>query len=230
MIAAMAPRAILLDALGTLLALEPPAPRFVGLLAERHGIEVSAADAVRSLRIEMRYYREQCVRAADERTLETLRLECAAIVARELGGGALDVPLATLLPTLLDSLQFVAFPEVPATLERWRASGARLVVASNWDISLHTVLAQAGLRDLLDAVVTSAEVGASKPSGELFAAALASAGAQAWQAVHVGDSLFEDVDGAIAAGIAAVWLQRAGDSAALAAPPGVRVITTLDEL
>jgi FMN phosphatase YigB (HAD superfamily) len=62
------------------------------------------------------------------------------------------------------------------------------------------------------------------------AGARARPGAQAWQAVHVGDSLFEDVDGAIAAGIAAVWLQRAGDSAALAAPPGVRVITTLDEL
>ncbi len=41
----MAPRAILLDALGTLLALEPPAPRLVALLRERHGIEVGAGDA-----------------------------------------------------------------------------------------------------------------------------------------------------------------------------------------
>lgn len=225
----MAPRAILLDALGTLVALERPAPRLVALLRERHAIEVSQAAASAALRIEMSHYREQCARASDEPRLAALRLECAAILARELGGEAASIAAASLLPTLLDSLRFTVFPEVPAALERWRAGGARLVVASNWDVSLHALLEQVGLRDRLDGVVTSAEVGASKPSGELFAAALALAGAESWQAVHIGDSLLEDAEGAAAAGIGAVWLRRSNGASPAEAPPGLRVITTLEE-
>ncbi len=226
----MAPRAILLDALGTLLRLESPAPRLAALLAERHDLVLSADEVGRALRVEMGYYRRHCVRASDEARLEALRLECAAIVARELGGGALELPPAVLLPTLLDSLEFTPFDDVRPALGRWRAAGSALVVASNWDISLHAVLERAGLREALDAVVTSAEVGASKPSGELFAAALSSAGAQAWEAVHVGDSLYEDVDGALAAGIEAVWLRRPGGPPAPDPPANVRVIATLDAL
>jgi putative hydrolase of the HAD superfamily len=225
----MAPRAILLDALGTLLAIEDPAPRLAGLLRERHAIEVSSAQAGQALRAEMSYYREHCIRAADAERLQALRLECAAIVARELGGAATELAPASLLPTLLDSLRFVVFPEVPRALERFRAAGARLVVASNWDISLHAVLRETGLLELLDGVVTSAEIGASKPSGELFAAALALAGAEAWQAAHIGDSFSEDVEGATAAGIEAVWLRRANHPQAQAAPPAVRVIRTLED-
>jgi putative hydrolase of the HAD superfamily len=228
----MAPRAILLDALGTLLALEPPAPRLVTLLRERHGIEVGAADAERAMRAEMSHYRRQCERAVDADSLAALRFECAAILARDLGGGALELGAADLVPTLLDSLRFEAFAEVPGALERWRAAGVRLVVASNWDISLHGVLRETGLRERVDAVATSAEVGASKPSGELFAAALALAGVHAAEALHVGDSLAEDVEGARAAGIEAVWLRRGGDDSPPGAgvPAGVRVIATLDAL
>jgi putative hydrolase of the HAD superfamily len=228
----MAPRAILLDALGTLLALEPPAPRLVALLRERHALEVTAADAERAMRSEMRHYRRECVRAADAAALAALRLECAAILARELGGGALELSAADLVPTLLDSLHFAPFAEVPGALMRWRAAGTRLVVASNWDVSLHGVLRESGLRELLDGVATSAEVGASKPAGELFGAALALAGVGAAEAIHVGDSFAEDVEGAIAAGIEPVWLRRGGDGGIAEQPAStaVRVIATLDEL
>lgn len=228
----MAPRAILLDALGTLISLEPPALRLVALLRERHGIEVGAGDAEHALRAEMSHYRRQCARAVDAGSLAALRLECAAILGREFGGAVGELPPADLVPTLLESLHFAPFPEVPAALRRWRAAGARLVVASNWDISLHAVLRETGLRDLLDGVATSAEVGASKPAGELFAAALALAGAAAGEAIHVGDSFTEDVEGARAAGIEAVWLRRDADAGAAAAelPAGVRVIATLDAL
>ncbi|HVC84427.1 MAG TPA: HAD family hydrolase [Solirubrobacteraceae bacterium] len=228
----MAPRAILLDALGTLLAIEPPAPRLVTLLRERHGIDVGAGEAERALRIEMSHYRRQCSRAVDAGSLAALRLECAAILGREFGGAVAELPAADLVPTLLDSLHFAPFPEVPAALERWRAAGARLVVASNWDISLHGVLRETGLSELLDGVATSAEVGASKPAGELFAAALALAGVGAREAIHVGDSFSEDVEGARAAGIGAVWLRRDGQQGPAdgETPAGVRVIATLDAL
>ena len=224
----MPPRAILLDALGTLVALEPPAPAFAARMRERHGIDVAGDDARRAMRAEMAHYREQCVRAGDADSLEVLRLECAAIVAGELGGAARALPPAELVTTLLESLRFTAYPEVQGALARWREAGIRLVVASNWDVSLHDVLAATGLRERLDGVVTSAEVGAAKPSAALFEAALAVANARAAQAMHVGDSLEEDVEGALAAVIEAVWLARDGTPGT--PPAGVPVIAALDEL
>jgi putative hydrolase of the HAD superfamily len=225
MIAAMAVRAVSLDALGTLVALEPPAPRLVELLRERHGVVVDPPAAQRALRVEMAHYRGHCAGAGDAASLAALRADCAAILTRELG---VAIAPAELLPTLLDSLRFSAFPEVPAALERWRAAGLALVVASNWDISLHDVLARTGLRELLDAVATSAEVGASKPDARLFEVALELVGAAPDQAIHVGDSLAADVEGALGAGLHAVWLRRAQEAGE--APPGVAVIGSLDEL
>jgi len=225
----VARRAILLDALGTLLELEPPLPLLQAQMLARHGVEVSDADGWRALRAEMGHYRANCVRAGDEASLLELRLECAGIIAAQLGGAAAALGAQELLPTLLASLRFEPFAEVPSTLERWREQGLRLVVASNWDVSLHEVLERTGLRERLDGVVTSAEIGSAKPAGELFAAALELAGASAGEAIHVGDSLDEDIAGAAAAGIDAVWVRRARHRD-VEVPPGVVAIASLDEL
>jgi putative hydrolase of the HAD superfamily len=64
------------------------------------------------------------------------------------------------------------------------------------------------LAELVDGVVSSATVGAAKPAPVLFEAALAAAGCSAADALHVGDSLSKDVEGASQAGIAAVLLDR----------------------
>jgi putative hydrolase of the HAD superfamily len=221
------PRAISLDALGTLVALEPPVERLVELIGARHAIEVAPADARRALRAEMAHYRRNCIRAADAGSLAELRLECAALLAGELGGECAALAPPELLPTLLDSLHFAAYPEVAGALARWRGRGWRLVVASNWDVSLHDVLDETGLRPLLDGVLTSAEAGVSKPSPAFFAAALALAGSEPGATIHVGDSLAEDVEGALAAGLDAAWLQRTGSEKP---PPGVQAISSLDQL
>jgi putative hydrolase of the HAD superfamily len=70
-------------------------------------------------------------------------------------------------------------------------------------------------------------VGAAKPDPAIFARGLALAGVPAADAWHVGDSLREDVEGALAAGVQPVLLARAG---APVAPAGVRVIPSLEEL
>jgi putative hydrolase of the HAD superfamily len=229
-------RAVLLDALGTLVGLEPPWPAFTQLMRERHGIELEPHDAARALRAEMAYYRTNCQRAGDLPALAGLRAECAGVVAEQLGGPALALDRAALTDTLLAALRFAPYTEVPAALRALRAGGARLVVVSNWDVSLHEVLGRTGLRPLLDGVLTSAEFGATKPAPEIFAAALALAETPAAAAIHVGDSLAEDVAGAQAAGIEPVLLVR--EPGALVAPgahapvgaTGVRRIASLAEL
>jgi HAD superfamily hydrolase (TIGR01549 family) len=100
-----------------------------------------------------------------------------------------------------------------------------LVIVSNWDCSLPDWLGHTGLLELVDRVVTSADVGAAKPDPAMFERALEVAGSSAEDSVHVGDSLDNDVRGAGAAGIRAVLVQRDGEP-----PAGVETIRALTEL
>jgi putative hydrolase of the HAD superfamily len=129
---------------------------------------------------------------------------------------------------LLGALRFRPYPEVPPTLERLRDDGVRRVVVSNWDVSLHAVLHRTGLTRLLSGAITSAELGAAKPSPGPFRHALTTAGVPARDAVMVGNSLAEDVTGARAAGVEPVLLVR--DGPLPGDLDGVPVIRTLREL
>ena len=213
-------RAVLLDALGTLLRLEPPAPRLVAELRARHGIVVGEREAALAVRAEIAYYRANLHRGVDAEGLAEVRRECGELVARELG-----IP-GDVEDALLAAIVFTPFEEVPATLRRLREGGARLVVASNWDVSLHEVLERTRLRELVDGAVSSAEAGSAKPAPEVFERALAIAGVAAGEAMHVGDDLDADVGGARALGIEPVLVFREGG----AAPPGVRTVRSLAEL
>jgi len=208
--------AILLDALGTLVALEPPAPHLVRELRERFALELPIADAERAIAAEISYYRAHLDEGRDAASLAALRRRCAKALQTELPK-ALDGDALT--EALLASLRFAAFPDVRPALASLRANGTRLVVVSNWDVSLHEVLARLELAPLLDGIVTSAEVGARKPAPEIFKRA-------GRARFHVGDSLEEDVEGARAAGIEPVLIRRDGSLG----PPGVRTIASLAEL
>ena len=216
------PSAVLLDALGTLVELETPWPHLVDELAAR-GVVVAEADARAAMLAEMAYYRAHHDEAGDWPGLKDLRRRCAAVVQGHLGTA---LPLDGVEDALLAAVRFRAYPEVPAVLGRLRAAGARLAVVSNWDVSLHDVLERTSLRELVDAVVISAELGAAKPDPAIFRAALERLGATAAQAMHVGDSVEHDVAGARAAGLEAVLVVRNGAQA----PDGVRVVASLDEL
>lgn len=65
-----------------------------------------------------------------------------------------------------------------------------------------------GLDAAFDALVISGEVGVAKPEAEIFHAACAALGVRVGQAVHVGDRLDLDAEGAHAAGLHGVWLDR----------------------
>ena len=96
-------------------------------------------------------------------------------------------------------------------LEALRHGGCRLVVCSNWDWDLREAIAESGLTEHFDAVVSSAWVGARKPHPRIYAAALAEAGVEApAEARFVGDTWGPDVMGPLAAGIPAAYLRRAG--------------------
>jgi putative hydrolase of the HAD superfamily len=219
--------AVLLDGLGTLVALEPPAPLLVAQLREAHGVELAPADAERAFRAEMAYYRAHHHEGQDAGALGDLRRRCAEVLRARLPtevGEALTA--AQLTTAMLAALRFAVYPDVPAALAGLRARGVTLVVVSNWDTSLTTVLRGVGLEGMVDEVVTSAQVGSPKPDRPIFEAALAHVGIPPDRAVHVGDSVEHDVRGALAAGIRPVLLRR-GDAESDEPPPDVPVISSL---
>jgi putative hydrolase of the HAD superfamily len=219
------PRAVLLDALGTLISFEPPAPRLRRALSERLGIEVSEQTAEAAIRAEIGYYRAHLHEGRDAASLADLRRRCAEAMRPALGG--LDASSGALTEALLDALRFFAYPDAAPALRELRAAGIRTVVVSNWDASLHERLQETGLAPLLDGALASAEVGAAKPERAIFAAALALAGVEAADAWHVGDTVAVDVEGALAAGVAPVLIARDGGPLA---PAGVPVVRSLAEL
>ncbi len=195
----MTTRAVFLDALGTLVELDPPWVH----LAEVLDREVAEADLVRAMRAEMAYYREHSHEGRDERSLADLRRRCAAVLGRELG-------FEVSVDELIASVRFRPYPDAMPALTALRHRGLALVVVSNWDCSLPLVLERCGLGDAVDGVVSSAAAGARKPDPAIFAAALETAGCAAEEALHVGDTAGEDVEGARAAGIRALLLDRGG--------------------
>lgn len=217
-------RALLIDGMGTLVSLHAPAPALVAVLERRFGVAVTEVDARHALGAEIAFYRAHMDLGRDAESLAQLRVRCARVLF-----GALPVTVSAdddmRTEALLQALRFTAYDDARPALMTARGHGARVIVVSNWDVSLLEVLERVGLAPLVDAVVTSAAVGARKPEPAIFAHALALAGAAPGQALHVGDSLSEDVAGARASGIAPLLLRRDGSQ-----EPGVRTIASLAEL
>ncbi|MEA2406299.1 MAG: putative hydrolase of the superfamily [Thermoleophilaceae bacterium] len=215
-------RAVLIDALGTLVELQPPAPRLRRILRES-GFEVSEEQAAAGFAAEIAYYLDHHLDGSDPERLERLRDRCAEELRSALGIPELDH--VTARRAMLGALEFTPYEDVLPALRELRQRGLALVMASNWDCSLPNWLEPTGILELVDGVVTSAEVGAPKPSTRVFERALAIAHAAPAEAVHVGDRLDNDVEGAAAAGIRPVLMQREGEP-----PPGVEAISSLLEL
>jgi putative hydrolase of the HAD superfamily len=218
----MRPRAVLLDAHGTLIGLHPPVPRLARLLAEA-GAPHSEDVVARALAGEIAHYRANHMTGADAASLAALRRECAGVLAAGLGPGA--PPVDDLVPMLLGALRFHLMDDAAELLDALAARGIPVGLVSNWDVSLREVLAELGIADRFAAVCISAECGVAKPDPAIFAAALGALGARADEVIHCGDDARLDGWGALAAGITPVLIVREGR-----ADPCFRSIRRLTEL
>ncbi|WP_018111199.1 HAD family hydrolase [Thermus igniterrae] len=105
--------------------------------------------------------------------------------------------------------RYPLFPEVPEFLEALRARGAHLVLLTNGVPDLQREkLFGAGLGGAFDLTLVSGEVGLGKPDPRLFRMALCAFGVAPEEAVMVGDNPERDVQGALLAGLKAVWVDR----------------------
>jgi len=95
------------------------------------------------------------------------------------------------------------FEDALATLEHL-AGSYRLAALTNGNADFRRL----GLDRFFDFGLSAADVGASKPDPAIFEAALERSGIPAGQAVHVGDHLVDDIQGAGQVGMHTVWVSR----------------------
>jgi putative hydrolase of the HAD superfamily len=196
-------RAVLLDAYGTLIRLDDPVGRLRRSASTRLGADVPRAQASAAIRAEIEHYAAHCQSARDRASLDALRRDCAAVLMGQLG---LAAGSEQSLAVLSDAIALRAYPDAAGALAMLRRRGLATAVVSNGDCSLADALEQNGLS--VDVVVDSATAGAAKPDPRIFQAALARLALAPSQALHVGDSEHTDGDGARAAGIDVVILDR----------------------
>src|SRR5256885_14507242 len=128
---------------------------------------------------------------------------------------------------------FELYDDVARVLAALAAQGVLIGLISNSHRCLASFQSHFELQGLITCAVSSSEHGYMKPHPSIFAAALQLVNVPAHEAMMVGDSVKQDVEGALAAGMQAVLLHRAEGAHPLApelAAKGVAVITTLDAL
>lgn len=118
------------------------------------------------------------------------------------------------------------FPETVSTLALLKAQGLELGIVSNFDSRLFTVMRGLGIADSFDTVTISSLAQAAKPSPKIFQMALEKHAVDPEEALHVGDSMREDVEGARKAGLHTALLDRAGT----VKPVDVPILNSLEEV
>lgn len=123
-----------------------------------------------------------------------------------------------------------AFDDVTPALEALATAEPAValgVITNGEGESQRAKLAAIGLGERFETVVASGEEGVAKPEAGIFVLACERLGVEPGQAAFVGDRLDFDAEGAAAAGLHGIWLDRL---TAEAGPTGILRISSLSEL
>jgi len=146
----------------------------------------------------------------------------ARAIIEGLGGGpcgAVDRTAAAIIVAWSKAENFGLYDDVLPCLEVLRGAGVRMALLSNaLGHGLEETVAHFALEGYVDAAVSSVETGAVKPAPRMFSALLGLLGVAPAAAVMVGDSVEDDVEGAVACGCGAILLDRSGRAAGAPLP------------
>jgi HAD superfamily hydrolase (TIGR01493 family) len=147
-----------------------------------------------------------------------------------LGGGpadAVESTAAAISDAWSRAENFGLYDDALPCLETLRAAGVRMALLTNaLGHGVEEIVAHFALDDYMDAAVSSADTGAVKPAPRMFSTLFALLRVSPTDVVMVGDSVEDDVKGAVACGCAAILLDRDGRRS----DPGVPRIRSLAEL
>lgn len=223
-------RAVSFDAAGTLFAVAEPVGETYARLARAHGIPAEAGAVERAFRAAFSAAPPLAFPGASPVARpQHERAWWYAIVRASLGidraDAAFDACAAALFAHYARADAWRVFPDVRPALDALRARGVRLLVVSNFDARLGPLLDGLRLAASFDHVEHSTGAGAAKPDPAIFHRALGALGVDPADALHVGDAVVDDVEGARAAGMHAALVDR--DGRRPPCPPDVIVVAGL---
>jgi HAD superfamily hydrolase (TIGR01509 family) len=195
-----ATRAVLFDYSGTLFRLEEDDSWFEGMEVDERAVDGHVqAELMRRLTaptgrsVEMD---DQTYRAWVNRDLAPhLHREAYLHVLRE--SGLADHHAESLYDRVITPTSWTPYPDTAQVLASLHGRGVKTAVVSNIAFDVRPAFVAIGADAHVDEFVLSFEVGAVKPSPEIFLTTLSRLGVDAEHAVMVGDS--EEADGAAAA-------------------------------
>jgi putative hydrolase of the HAD superfamily len=226
-------RAVFLDIGDTVMRPNPSWEHIYAIAFEEHGVQVSIDDLRAALR---RAYHhggwgfEEGFDATEETSFRRT-MEIDQVALSELGIGLMPETFYRRLSDLfMLTSNWHIFADVLPALDALKARGLIIGAVSNWVWQLPELLHSLELVRHFEFIAASARVGFEKPHPAIFRHALAQAGVEPGEAIHVGDHLDADVQGAQGVGIGAVLIDRRERFTAADVPEGVPLIRTLAEL
>lgn len=203
---------IALDAVGTVIFADPPVETVYCRIAQRFGSRLTDEDvrgrfdqAFRQPAWDRRQHSDPLT-TSEEGERRRWR-ELVATVVDDISDP--DAYFEELFAYFGRPDSWTCYPDVAEAVASLHAAGFRLAIASNFDSRLHAICN--GLDELqpIDTRVISSLVGYRKPSERFYEALAESTGSPPERILMVGDDRLSDVEGARAAGLQAVHLDRA---------------------
>lgn len=204
----MTPRAVFFDVDFTLIH---PGPTFRAEGYEAFGVRYG-------LTVDRRHFGAAVNSAAsllDDHSLSVYDAEVYVAYTRHIlegmggSGDALDPCAREIFAEWAGNHHFDLYDDVADVLSVLDARGFRIGLISNSHRCLSSFQEHFELRSMIDGAVSSAEHGWMKPHASIFEAAMQTIGVSAAESVMVGDSITHDVEGALDAGMRAIFLHRA---------------------
>jgi putative hydrolase of the HAD superfamily len=144
-----------------------------------------------------------------------------AIIAGLGGGpaGPVELTARAITAAWSNAENFGLYDDVLPCLGTLKAAGIRMALLSNaLGHGVEEIVAHFALDDYMAAAVSSLETGAVKPAPRMFSTLFGLLGVAPADGVMVGDSVEDDVKGAVACGCPAILLDRAGRRQDLTVP------------
>lgn len=207
-------QALLFDAAGTLIKTAEPVGAQYARCAARHGVQVEPDTVMQAFRAVWRatpppLHPEGQTAADDDRGWWRTLVDdvFARAWGKALPESVLDDLFDELYTHYAQPQAWIVFDDVlPALADLTRDH--RLLVLSNFDRRLRSILSGHGLACLFERIIISSEVGAAKPHPRMFQAALTASGCSPQDCLHIGDDEKCDLAGAQSAGISAFLVKR----------------------
>lgn len=210
------PKVIFLDAVGTLFGIRGSVGEVYGAIARKFGVQASPEILNEAFYNAFAAADVPVFPGTDSQEIPRREFEWWEAIAqttfRQAGVFEQFADFSDFFKELYDHFTtpepWFIYPDVLPALEQWRRIGIQLGILSNFDSRLYSVLKVLKLEEFFTSVTISTEVGFAKPDPQIFITALQKHYCEPQDAWHIGDSFKQDYQGAKAAGLKPIFLER----------------------